>query len=58
VAEILSGLRVVKSFGEESREIEKSSQLLEERYKSEFAAFKYNSAVVPVTETAGIAVLS
>jgi ATP-binding cassette, subfamily B, bacterial MsbA len=57
VTEILTGLRVVQSFGAEPRELRQSGQLLETRYRSEFAAFKFNSAVVPVTETAGITVL-
>jgi ATP-binding cassette, subfamily B, bacterial MsbA len=57
VTEMLTGLRVVQSFGAEPREGRQSSQLLDARYRSEFAAFKFNSAVVPVTETAGITLL-
>lgn len=57
VTEIISGIRVVKGFNAEPRELERTKQSLQERYKAELAAYKYNSAVHPLTETAGISVL-
>lgn len=57
VTEIITGIRVVKGFNAEPRELERTKQSLQERYKAELAAYKYNSAVHPLTETAGISVL-
>lgn len=57
VTEIISGIRVVKGFNAEPRELERTKQSLQERYEAELAAYKYNSAVHPLTETAGISVL-
>jgi ATP-binding cassette, subfamily B, bacterial MsbA len=57
ISEILSGLRVVKSYGREAAEMQMAENLLQQRYRTELTAFRFNSLVVPVTETAGIAVL-
>ena len=57
VTEIISGIRVVKGFNAEPRELERTKRSLQERYEAELAAYKYNSAVHPLTETAGISVL-
>ncbi len=57
VAEMLSGIRVIKSFSSEKRELSRSMQALQQRYKSELAAYKFNSAVAPLTEAAGVAIL-
>jgi ATP-binding cassette, subfamily B, bacterial MsbA len=57
IGEILSGLRVVKSYGRETAEMHSATALLQERYRTELTAFRLSSLVVPVTETAGIAVL-
>lgn len=57
VTEIISGIRVVKGFNAEPRELERVKQSLQERYEAELAAHKYNSAVQPLTETVGISVL-
>lgn len=57
VTELVSGIRVVKSFNAESREQQNANQTLHERYSAELSAYRYNSAVVPLTETTGITVL-
>jgi len=57
VTEIITGIRVVKGFNAEPRELERVKQSLRERYEAELAAHKYNSAVHPLTETAGISML-
>jgi subfamily B ATP-binding cassette protein MsbA len=57
VTEIVNGIRVVKSFGAESRMFKHTEKALDVRYQAELSAYKRNSAVVPVTETAGIVVL-
>ena len=57
VSEIVSGIRVIKSFASETREQRRSQQALENRYQAELTAYRYSSAVAPVTETAGIIVL-
>jgi len=57
VAEMISGIRVIKSFGAEQRELDEAKRSLQDRYRAEFMAYRFNSAVAPLTETAGIAVL-
>jgi ATP-binding cassette, subfamily B, bacterial MsbA len=57
MSEMLSGLRVVKSYGQETAELGQASRLLQQRYQTELRAFRWNSMVVPLTETAGIGVL-
>ncbi|WP_315789076.1 ABC transporter ATP-binding protein [Fischerella sp. JS2] len=57
MTEIISGIRVVKSFNAELRELHQTKQALQERYKAELTAFRFYSAVAPVTETVGISVL-
>ncbi|MBE9039854.1 ABC transporter ATP-binding protein [Oscillatoriales cyanobacterium LEGE 11467] len=57
VTEILCGIRVVKAFNAESRELKKSQSILRRRYKVELLAHLYSSAVSPLTETLGITIL-
>ncbi|MEH1910662.1 MAG: ABC transporter ATP-binding protein [Nostoc sp.] len=57
ITELLSGIRVIKSFNSEFRELERAEKCLTNRYVAELGAFKYNSAIVPLTETAGITLL-
>lgn len=57
IAEIISGIRVIKSFNTESKELEHAKESLNNRYKTELTAYKFKSAVAPLTETAGISVL-
>lgn len=57
VTEIISGIRIVKGFNAEPRELKRVKQSLQERYEAEIAAYRYNSAVHPLTETVGISVL-
>jgi ABC-type multidrug transport system fused ATPase/permease subunit len=57
ITESLSGIRVIKSFGTELRELERADSKLQQRYFAEMKAFSYRSAVVPITETVGIAIL-
>jgi ABC-type multidrug transport system fused ATPase/permease subunit len=57
ITEIISGIRLVKSFNTEARELERTKQSLQNRYEAELAAYRYNSAIVPLTETTGITVL-
>ncbi|BAZ39817.1 ABC transporter, transmembrane region [Calothrix sp. NIES-4101] len=57
ITELVSGIRVVKSFNAEYREINRVNQLLKERHQQEMKAYKYDSIVVPITETIGIIVL-
>ncbi|MEH1827713.1 MAG: ABC transporter ATP-binding protein [Nostoc sp.] len=57
ITEMLSGIRVIKSFKSEFRELVRADKYLKNRYVAELQAFKYNSAMVPLTETAGITLL-
>lgn len=57
ITEILTGMRVIKSFNSEEIEFKNAKKSLYERYETEFTAYKYNSGVIPLTETAGITVL-
>jgi ABC-type multidrug transport system fused ATPase/permease subunit len=57
IAELISGIRVVKGFNAESRELERADTLLKTRYDAELSAYKYSSSVAPLTETTGITVL-
>lgn len=57
VSEILSGIRVIKVFSSEDKELMRAKDSLRRRYISELAAYKFNSAVAPFTEVAGISVL-
>jgi ABC-type multidrug transport system fused ATPase/permease subunit len=57
ITELLSGIRVIKSFNSESMELERTDKFLEIRYLAELGAFKYTSAIVPLTEIAGITIL-
>lgn len=57
VTEIVVGIRTVKEFTSESRELDRAKQVLQERYEAELRACKYNAVVPSLTETVGIAVL-
>lgn len=57
ITEIISGIRVVKSFNSEARELNRTQHSLNTLYHAELAAYRFSSAVAPLTETAGIAVL-
>ena len=57
VSELLNGIRVIKIFSSEDRELAKVNQALRKRYRFELNAYKFNSAVHPLTETTGILVL-
>ncbi|NEO93681.1 MAG: ABC transporter ATP-binding protein [Moorea sp. SIO3G5] len=57
MTEIISGIRVIKSFNAEPKELESAKTSLKNRYETEFKAYKFKSAVAPLTETAGITVL-
>lgn len=57
VSEIVSGIRVIKSFASENREKMRAQEALKNRYHVELCAYRYSSAVLPLTETAGIFVL-
>jgi ABC-type multidrug transport system fused ATPase/permease subunit len=57
VTELISGIRVIKSFSAESREIARTGQSLQSRYEAELNAYRYHAAIIPATETSGIAVL-
>jgi ABC-type multidrug transport system fused ATPase/permease subunit len=57
VNEIISGIRVIKSFNAETRTLKNAENALNSRYKAEFTAYKSWSAVGPLTETLGILVL-
>jgi ABC-type multidrug transport system fused ATPase/permease subunit len=57
VTELLSGIRVIKSFNSESSELKRADNFLKKRYIAELGAFKFNSAISPLTETAGIIIL-
>ncbi|UJB69824.1 ABC transporter ATP-binding protein [Acaryochloris sp. 'Moss Beach'] len=56
-AEILNGIRLIKTFSSESHELKRIKKVLWKRYSSELNAYKFNSAVAPLTETTGIMVL-
>ncbi|MBD2772397.1 ABC transporter ATP-binding protein [Iningainema tapete] len=57
VTDMIRGIRVVKSFGLEQIKLEFAQQSLQNRYEAEMSAYKYNSAVAPLSESTGIAVL-
>lgn len=57
IAEMIAGIRVVKSFNAELRELERGKQSLYNRYNAELTAFRFHSAVAPLTETIGIFIL-
>jgi ATP-binding cassette, subfamily B, bacterial MsbA len=57
VTELISGIRIIKAFSAEEREQQRANRSLQTRYQAEFTAYRYSSAVVPITETIGIAVL-
>ncbi len=57
ITETISGMRVVKSFNAESRELQQAKQSLNNRYKEELKSYKILSAIGPLSETAGILIL-
>lgn len=57
ITEIISGIRVVKSFNAEQKELVRTHVALDKLFATEMLAYRFNSAVAPLTETAGIAVL-
>ena len=57
ITEVLSGIRVIKSFSSEFRELERADRCLQNRYDAEIQAFGSRAAIVPLTETVGITVL-
>ncbi|MBF2066455.1 MAG: ABC transporter ATP-binding protein [Calothrix sp. C42_A2020_038] len=57
VTEIITGIRVVKSFHAEARELKRAEESLQNRYNADLKGYKYYSASAPVTETVGISVL-
>jgi ABC-type multidrug transport system fused ATPase/permease subunit len=57
IAEVVGGIRVVKSFDAEARERSRVEAALQARYDAELGAYKHLSAVTPLTETCGLAVL-
>jgi len=57
ITESLSGIRVIKSFGSETRSLKCADSYLQERYEAEMQAFRYSSAIGPITETVGISIL-
>lgn len=57
ITEMISGIRVVKSFNAEATELNKTQQALHLRYESELKGYKYHSAVAPLVETTGIGIL-
>lgn len=57
VTEIITGIRVVKSFHAEARELKRAEESLENRYDADLKGLKYYSASAPITETVGIAIL-
>nr|WP_250565388.1 ABC transporter ATP-binding protein [Adonisia turfae] len=57
VSEVLSGIRVIKAFSSEDRESLRLKQALKRRCQAELSAYKFNSAIHPLTETTGILVL-
>jgi ATP-binding cassette, subfamily B, bacterial MsbA len=54
LSEILSGMRVVKTFNAEEKESSRTHRILQGRYKAELRAWRLQSAVGPFTETVGI----
>lgn len=57
ITEIVTGIRVVKSFNAESRELQYAKKILNERYQDELTSYKILSAIIPLSETLGIVVL-
>ncbi|BDA72906.1 ABC transporter, transmembrane region [Calothrix sp. PCC 7716] len=57
VTEIITGIRVVKSFHAEARELKRADESLQNRYNADLTGYKYYCASAPVTETIGISVL-
>ena len=57
VSEILNGIRVIKSFNTEGKEIENAKRSINNRFKAEFSSYSLYTAVAPLTETLGILAL-
>jgi ABC-type multidrug transport system fused ATPase/permease subunit len=57
ITESLSGIRLIKSFGTELKELDRADIKLQQRYFAEMKAFSYGSAIAPITETVGIVIL-
>jgi subfamily B ATP-binding cassette protein MsbA len=57
VLETLSGIRLVKSTGNEEREYQRIKKLIREREKAEFKSQVHSEAIAPVSEVTGIVAL-
>ncbi len=57
ITEIISGIRVVKSFNSETRELKRTQKSLSLLHQTELLAYRFSATVNPITETAGISVL-
>jgi ATP-binding cassette, subfamily B, bacterial MsbA len=57
VTEMISGIRVIKSFNAELRELKRAKQALNSRYVADLKGYKFYCASAPLTESVGIAVL-
>ncbi|MEB3182093.1 MAG: ATP-binding cassette domain-containing protein [Nostocaceae cyanobacterium] len=57
VLETLSGIRLVKSTGNEEREYQRIQKLIREREKAEFKSQVHSEAIAPVSEVTGIVAL-
>ena len=57
ITELISGIRVIKGFNAEIRELKRTENSLLKRYEAELSAQGFSSAIHPLTETVGIATL-
>ncbi|KST63315.1 ABC transporter ATP-binding protein [Mastigocoleus testarum] len=57
ITEMISGIRVIKGFSAENRELKHAENSLLNRYEAELSAQKFSSAIHPLTETVGITTL-
>jgi subfamily B ATP-binding cassette protein MsbA len=57
VLEALSGIRLVKSTGNEDREYERIKQLIRKRERADFESQVYSEAIAPLSEVTGITAL-
>lgn len=57
VFEVISGIRIIKSYTAESYEVKRLSDILQQRYRAELRGYGGQVAVQPISDTCGIFIL-
>ncbi len=57
VFEVISGIRIIKSYTAESYEVKRLSDILQQRYRAELRGYAGQVAVQPISDTCGIFIL-